>query len=131
MAKQETSDDGLPPDEIIRRIEKALAHGGNTHSWDDVRHGLIEGEFQIFYNAGGVCITEIVQSPRIRTLHVFVAAGLKDAVLALQPDLVAFGLSQGCSRITAVGRFGWGKILPKLGWKKAHVAMTFDLRGLA
>ena len=27
MVKQETSD-GLPPDEIIRRIEKALAHGG-------------------------------------------------------------------------------------------------------
>ena len=74
MVKQETSD-GLPPDEIIRRIEKALAHGNNTHTWEDVRQGLLEGSYQIFWNVHGVCITEIVQAPQKKILALLCGRG--------------------------------------------------------
>lgn len=129
MVKQEISRP-LPPDEIIRRIEKALKLGGDTHTWEDIRQGLLTGEYQMFWNDGGVLITQIHTHPQCRTLHCFIAAGDKGSVLALQKDMMNFGLTQGCKFITAVGRFGWEKVLPQRGWKKKHVAFQLDLEGV-
>jgi len=129
VVKQETSD-GLPPDEIIRRIEKALDHGGNTHTWDDIRQGLIEGKYQIFWNAFGACITEIVQAPQKRYLHCFVVAGELPGVMDLQDEVVRHALTNSCAYMTTLGRVGWEKILPEYGWKKSKVVMQYDLEGM-
>ena len=130
MVKPEISN-GLPPDEIIRRIEKALKHGGDTHTWDDVRQGLITGQFQIHWNDGGVAITEIQVFPQRRNLHCFVVAGEMVSVLALQKNMVEFALAQECGSLSAIGRFGWERVLPKQGWKKMHTAFSLDLEGIA
>ena len=133
MVKLEISN-SLPPDEIIRRIEKALRHGGETHTWDDVRQGLIDGEFQIFWNDGGVAITEIINHPRKRVLHCFVVAGEMDSVVALQGELVHFAREHYCDSLSAIGRFGWERIARKAGWrgwKKTHMVFNFDLEGNA
>lgn len=119
----------LPPDEIVRRIEKALVHGGGTHTWDDLREGLIRGEYQIFYNEGGALVTEVVKYPRANVLHCLVGAGDLDAVLALQPEMRRFGATHQCKFISTIGRVGWERVLPKHGWKKTHVAFTYDLEG--
>lgn len=129
MVKQETSD-GLPPDEIIRRIEKALVYGGGTHTLEDVRQGLIEGKFQIFWNEHGVCITEIIQSPQSRHLHCFLVAGELPGVMELQEQVIRHAITNSCAYMTTAGRFGWQKVLPKFGWKKAHIAFKFDLEGM-
>ena len=130
MVKPEISN-GLPPDEIIRRIEKALKHGGDTHTWDDIRQGLIDGHFQIFWNDGGVAITEIAIFPRRRHLHWFLSAGEMRAVLALQPIVRQFALDHGCSALTVVGRRGWERVLPAHGWKRGSTAFFYDLEGIA
>lgn len=125
MVKPEISN-GLPPDEIIRRIEKALKHGGGTHTWDDVRQGLIDGQFQIHWNEGGVAITEIQVFPQRKQLHCFVVAGELESVVALREDMARFARANGCSVITASGRIGWERVLPKTGWRKTHSIFTFD-----
>ena len=130
MVKPETSK-GLPPDEIVRRIEKALKHGGDTHTWDDIRQGLSTGHFQIHWNDGGVAITEIQVFPRRKNLHCFIVAGKMAPVLELQQDMIAFARTHGCRSLSATGRFGWERVLPKQGWKKMHTAFGLDLEGIA
>lgn len=129
MVKQETSN-GLPPDEIIRRINIALDHSGNTHTWEDVRQGLLDGKFQIFWNDHGVCITEIVQAPQKRYLHCFVVAGELPGVMDLQEQVIRHALTNSCEYMTTVGRFGWERVLPKYGWQKTYAVMKYDLEGL-
>lgn len=129
MVKQETYRP-LPPDEIIRRIEKALKTGGETHTWEDIRQGLQTGAYQMFWNDGGVLITQIHTHPQCRTLHCFVAAGDMVAVLELQKQMVDFAVTQSCKFITAVGRLGWEKVLPHRGWKKKFTAFQYDLEGV-
>jgi hypothetical protein len=125
VVKPETSN-GLPPDEIVQRIEKALKHGGDTHTWDDIRQGLIDGHFQLHWNNGGVAITEIQVFPRRKNLHCFVVAGEMESVVALRNDMARFARAHDCKAITASGRIGWERVLPKTGWRKMHSVFTFD-----
>ena len=124
-AKPEIS--SLPPEEIILRAERALHHGGDTHEWSDVVDGLRDGRFQCFWNDGGIIITEIYVYPKKRALHCFVVAGAMDAVLALQPKLVDFAKKQNCSVMTATGRIGWERVLPRQGWRKMHSVMALEV----
>lgn len=114
----------------MQRIKKALKHGGDTHTWDDVRQGLIDGQFQLHWNSGGVAITEIQVFPRRKNLHCFIVAGQMASVLELQKDMVAFARAHDCGSLSAIGRFGWGRVLPKQGWKKLHTAFGLDLEGI-
>ena len=128
MVKQETSN-GLPPDEIIRRIEKALDHGGNTHTWDDIRQGLIAGSYQIFWNPFGACITEIVDAPQKRYLNCFVVAGQLPEVMELQDEVDKFALIHNCAYMMTSARMGWQKVLPGYGWKAARMVFVKDVEG--
>ena len=130
MVKPETSN-GLPPDEIVQRIEKALKHGGDTHTWDDIRQGLIDGHFQIHWNNGGVAVTQLHIYPRKKTLHWFLAAGDMQAVLDLQPTVRQFARENGCTALTLTGRRGWERVLPDHGWRHTHSVLMFDLEGNA
>jgi hypothetical protein len=128
VVKQGTFD-GLPPDEIIRRIEKALAHGGNTHTWDDIRQGLIEGKYQIFWNPFGACITEIVDAPQKRYLNCFVVAGQLPEVMELQDEVDKFALIHNCAYMMTSARMGWQKVLPDYGWKAVRTVFIKDVEG--
>lgn len=128
MANHE-SEVGLPPDEIIARIRKALKKGGDAYSWEDVSAGLVAGRFQLFWNAHGVCITEIVQAPRKRYLHAFVVAGELPGVMDLHGDVERHAVASGCAYMTTNGRMGWQSVLPKYGWKKHSVTFLYDLNG--
>jgi hypothetical protein len=128
VAKPES--DGLPPEEIIRRIEEALRYGGDCYSWDDVREGLLTGKFQMFWNDYGVCITEIIAAPQKRYLHCFVVAGELPGVMQLQDQVIGHALTNSCEFMTTTGRVGWEMVLPKYGWKKTHSVMQYDLKGM-
>jgi uncharacterized protein YcnI len=128
MVKRETSEP-LPPEEIIRRIEKALHHGGDTHTWEDVRHGLLDGKFQIFWNEFGACITEVVDAPRCRYLNCFVVAGKLPEVMELHEQVERFALSQSCKYMTTSGRHGWTKVLPGFGWKPSRTVFVKEIEG--
>lgn len=128
MARRES--DGLPPEEIIKRIEVALQHGGGCFTWNDVREGLLLGKFQLFWNEHGACVTEIIDAPQKRYLHCFVVAGELPGVMELQDQVVRHALTQSCEFMTTTGRIGWERVLPQHGWQKAHTVMTYDLKGM-
>ncbi len=124
------SDIGLPPEEIIRRIEIALAEGGGTHTWEDMKEGLIKGDLQIFWNEHGACITEIIQTPQLRYLHCWIVAGELPGVMDLQDQVERHALSSTCEYMETKGRLGWEKVLPDYGWKKSMTVFTKKIEGV-
>lgn len=129
MAKPEKFSGPLPPEEIIKRIKIALKKGGDTHTWEDVREGLITGKYQIFHNDFGACITEIVDAPQCRYLNCFVVAGKLPEVMELHDQVEFFGLTQHCKFMTTSARPGWQTVLPKRGWKRTHFVFAKPIEG--
>lgn len=117
----------LLPEEIIRRIKKALVLGGGTHTWEDVQIGLNEGRYQIFWNEYGACITEICQTPQLLYLNCFVVAGKLPEVMDLHSQVETFAKSVGCKYMQTSARMGWKTVLPKFGWKNTRAVFVREL----
>ena len=117
---------GLPPDEIVRRIRKALARDG-AHTWEHVKDLLEVGAAQIFWNDHGVWITEIVSTPLSRWLHVWVVAGELPGVMDLQPAVLAHAKATNCHHVTATARFGWKHVAKAHGWRRHAMVITHDV----
>ena len=120
--------DALPPEELIRRLKKALVHGGETHDWVDIKTGLYEGIYQIFWNDAAAAVTEIVQAPRKKYLNIFLAAGRLEDVVKLHDQVVQFAGEMGCDFIKATARYGWKKFESDMGWKSRHVIYTRNIK---
>lgn len=121
---------GLPPDEIIRRIEKALEID-STHSWEDVREMLVDGRCQIFWNEHGAWITEVLVSPRKRVLNVWIVAGELPEVMDLQKDVERHALTQTCDEMIVKGaRFGWKNVAKEYGWEEHAVVLRHPVSGV-
>jgi hypothetical protein len=109
--------------EMRDRFEKALALAGDVHSFQDILDDLKSGAKQAFWSDRAFVVTEIGVFPRKKILNLVYLAGEMDDVLALQPQIEAFGKEHGCSFMTAVGRPGWLRVLPQRGWR--HTASVF------
>jgi hypothetical protein len=112
---------------LLKRMEKALKIGLETHTMDDVLQCLHNGEMQMFANEEGVCITEIKQTPRKKYMSVFLLAGRLPALRELYPVVVEHAKEQGCDFILGGGRMGWEKaVYPD--WSKQFVTYKLDLK---
>lgn len=118
---------GLPPEEMVKRIKKALKRGGDTYSWDDVSAGLLVGRYQWFANEHGVCITEIIQAPRKRYMNCFVVAGELPGVMDLHDRVEQYAKDSGCAFMMTSARMGWQSVLPNYGWKKHSMVFMREL----
>jgi hypothetical protein len=118
----------LTDDQIKQRISQALEHGGGTYELDDIVDGLHKGQFQIFWNDHGVCITEIVNGPRRSYLNCLVVAGELPGVMELQSKIDEFAHQMGCAFMMTTARLGWQKVLPQFGWDKTSVVFTRPVR---
>jgi hypothetical protein len=114
------------PDEIVRRIRKALARDG-AHSWEHVKDLIELGAAQIFHNDHGAWITEVVQTPLARWLHVWIVAGELPGVMDLQPQVLDFARQQGCAHVTATARFGWKHVAKAHGWRQHAMVIKHDV----
>jgi hypothetical protein len=117
---------GLPPEEIVRRIKKALARD-KTHTWDHVCDLLAVGAAQIFWNEHGAWITEIVQTPISRWLHVWIVAGELPGVMDLQGEVLEYARQQNCQHVTATARFGWKHVAKAHGWHQHAMVIKHDV----
>lgn len=98
---------------------EAIARCEGTHTEDDVLAMLLHGKLKLLRENNSGIVLEVIEYPRVKVLHCFLAAGdLKD-VLKLEERLPEIAKSLGCSRITLCGRHGWRRILPDRGWKDA------------
>lgn len=104
-------------------IEAALEYSGGTHSFDDVKAAIIAGKMQLWYGPDGCAVTEIIQYPAKRVLHVFLASGTMEQILDMLDSALAWGMAQGCVSMTISGRKGWERVLAPHGFKPLLVTM--------
>ena len=112
---------------MIARLEQALEHGGGAFALHDIVEGLEQGRFQLFWNNGGIAVTEIIQCPRKRYLNIFLAAGEMKAVLKLHKKVEKFAREMECNFMQASARKGWEKFNPEYGWKTTHTVYQREL----
>lgn len=99
------------------QIRAALARGDMTMA--EVREGVALGWFQPWSFGQAIMITEMVLSPRMRALHVLVAAGDLDEICEMTPALEELARQAGCNFVGATGRKGWLRVLKRFGYGPA------------
>jgi hypothetical protein len=109
-------------------FDKALDYGGNTHSREDIAAGIASGRYTYFGDSDCCLITEIIDYPRCRKLHLFIAAGdLEQLRRDYLPQVKEFARENGCDGITSITpRKGFLKKCSAFGFKPKNV--TFELR---
>lgn len=113
---------------LRKLFDKALKYGGETHKFEDIEAGLESGLFQYWGDNETAVLTELIQYPLTRKLHIFIIAGdYKLAVERHLPELKKFAEQADCSAITALGRKGFERIVPKIGFKPKYIAFQLDL----
>lgn len=106
------------------RINEALAYGDDAYSFDDIAEGVLSGRFYLHSLPNSLIILEIIQYPRMKALHGFLAAGDLEEILAAVPELEKAATQLGCSHASVAGRPGWKKVYENLGWSQAAVVMS-------
>jgi hypothetical protein len=121
-----TRSDGLTGT-LLAGLEEALRHGGGTHTLGDVLHQILAGEAQLWEAEDAVIVTEIHQAPRAKIVHFWLAAGEKEAVVALSRTVLEWARTEGCGQATLAGRRGWERVLSAEGWTPRLTLMGREL----
>ena len=109
-------------------LQGALARDP-THSLDDVR-ALCEsspGRFQFWPGARGACVTQIIDQPQFRELHIWLAGGDLGELAESHACVEAFAKAAGCKRITSFVRPGLVRALAQLDYEPLYVAVAKEL----
>jgi hypothetical protein len=107
----------LGPEELQRRLKKALAVGGNTHDPQDIAALVEAGKMQAWVNGDSLVITEVMHYPRVSVVNIVIAVGKLSEVMSLQPAIEDFAREHKCAALRMEGRKGWERVLPHHGWK--------------
>ena len=108
----------LGPDEFRRRLARALEVGGNAYGPEDIAAAVGEGRMQSWVRNESLIVTELLQYPKASAVNIVIAVGALDDVMALQPDIEAFGREHAARVMRMEGRKGWAGVLPAYGWKQ-------------
>ena len=107
-------------------IEAALAHGGGTHTFEDIAEGIANGRMQFWPAPRGCLITELIVYPRKRVLNVFLGGGDLDQLVDMHDAVAAWAKAQGCDAATINGRPGWQRVYRGRGWKALATTLVKD-----
>lgn len=118
----------LSDEEKLRRFEKTLHYGGDTHSVADVVQMVREHRAKYWPNGDGMVITELNTFPNFKTCHYWLISGVLKDCLALDAEISAWARDEGCSFATATGRKGWGRVAAPYGWRPHMHTFIKDLR---
>lgn len=112
----------------IDNIQKALNLGGDVYTIADVEQMIAEGKAQVWPGEDSVIVTEVIDYPRARHLHLFLAGGNLEELEAMLPEILDWGREQGCNRATLSGRRGWERsFLRDQGWRPNLVIMEKEI----
>ena len=105
----------------------ALEYGDGTHSLEDVAMALDKDEMQFWPGINTAIVTEIINYPRKKIIHVFLAAGDMDEVIRILPYIEKHGKSEGCVQLAMTGRKGWEKVMDKIYDLETKVYLSTEI----
>lgn len=100
------------PADVIGLLEEALSYSGGTHTLEDVFDQIERGDATLFRAENAVIVAELRDTPQMRVVHFWLAAGKLGAVKALSDRVLEWARGEGCTRATLAGRRGWERALP-------------------
>ena len=110
-------------DHIQRALERQI-----THSIEDVERMVETGEAQLWQGQKSAAVTEIIQFPRVKVLHLWLCGGdLREITEDMLPQAEAFARVEGCTRLTTAGRIGWDRVMGKHGFTPIASVCAKDL----
>lgn len=108
-------------------LEPAIDMMHGLHTADTVLERLIARRAELWTSDNSAVITEFVEYPHGRCLHFWLAGGDLDELKAMEPEIVAWGRTQGCVASSISGRRGWLRELP--GYEEAATVMFKRIDG--
>lgn len=109
-------------------LEDALEFADNTFNIIDVADGIALGNMQFWPEEDSAAISQIVEYPRKKVIHVFLLGGNMDGAKALEKKMAVWGKSQRCQAITLTGRPGWSKsFLKDIGYHSSSISMSKEI----
>lgn len=78
---------------------------------------IAAGRAQLWPGETAAMVTQCLDGPEGRFLHVWLAGGSLEGVMALKPGVEAWGRAMGCAEVTINGRSGWARILKSDGFR--------------
>ena len=108
-------------------IIAALSFTGGTHTFNDIVHMVVSGRLTFWELENSFFISEFIEYPRQKHLHVFLAGGKFSEIIAMQDRMKSYAAFNGCNKITISGRPGSTRRLPNFGWSHQHTTMALDL----
>jgi hypothetical protein len=105
-------------------IEAALEYADGSHTFDDIVDAVSAGKMQFWPGPASAVITEVLESPRQRSLNFFLAGGNLAELEAMTPTILEWGRRQGCTKAIFAGRPGWERtFLTRTGWAPAKLVV--------
>ena len=108
-------------------IEAALAYSGGTHEYEDIVEGIHALRYQFWPAEKGCAVTEVIEYPRKKVFHVFLAGGEMDQIVDMESSAAIFAKHNGCQGMSLAGRKGWSKVLKEHGWSEAFTTLAKEL----
>lgn len=108
-------------------IEAALEYSGGTHDFEDVVNQVKQGILQFWPAPDACAVTEILKYPKKKVLHIFLAGGNMETIVAMNESAEHFAKLNDCTGISVSGRLGWTKILNKKGYAPLYTALGKNL----
>jgi hypothetical protein len=113
---------------LMEQIQRALDVGMGTHEFDDVIAGCLDGRYQAWEGERSLVVTEIVEYPRLKAVHAWLAAGDLDEIFGpIMQRVEAFGRANGCVRLTGNGRHGWTRAGKAVGFECPWSVISKDI----
>lgn len=77
---------------------------------------LAAGRAQLWMGEAAALVTQCVVDGRGPCLHVWLAGGELEDILAMRPGVEAWARARGFERVTINGRRGWSRVLRRYGY---------------
>ena len=120
-----------PHAELRDKIDIALALGGDVMDFNDLCEMARTGRVQLWLadRETALIATEIVNYPRKRVMHCFMAAGSLPGIFSLRDKIETFARDEDIDCLTCSGSPAWGRLGRRYGWRLHSMTFVRNLKG--
>tara|TARA_R110001599_G_scaffold227431_2_gene426544 strand:+ start:111 stop:524 length:414 start_codon:yes stop_codon:yes gene_type:complete len=107
-----------------KMLVEALNHSGGSHTFQNIVDSVQQEVMQFWPMEKSCLVTEVINYPNIKCLHIFLAGGDLEEIKSIDSTLEFLCQEIGADYISLSGRRGWIKALADIGYELSHVTLA-------
>ena len=107
-----------------KMLVEALNHSGGSHTFQNIVDAVQQEVMQFWPMEKSCLVTEVINYPNLKTLHIFLAGGDLQEIKSIDNTLEFLCQEIGADYISLSGRRGWIKALADIGYELSHVTLA-------